>query len=70
MVQTFKRDINIQVSWSQRASGFVGGLKDMQWLWAAIIVPIGGAVYGWWRKKQKGRRRKKGSVREKKSSQP
>ncbi|MBC8029906.1 MAG: hypothetical protein H7Z16_07330 [Pyrinomonadaceae bacterium] len=70
MVETFRRDINIKVSWSQRASGFVGGLKDMQWLWAAIIVPIAGAIYGWWRKKQKARRRKKGSVREKKSSQP
>jgi hypothetical protein len=59
MVETFKRDINIKVSWSQRASSFVGGLKDMQWLWAAIIVPIAGAIYGWWRKKGKKSRRKK-----------
>jgi hypothetical protein len=52
LLQTFHRDIRINVSWRQRASGFIAGLKDVQWLWAAIILPIAGAIYGWWRRKR------------------
>ena len=52
MLQTFHRDIRIDVSWRQRASTFIAGLKDVQWLWAAIILPVVGAIYGWWRKKR------------------
>jgi hypothetical protein len=59
MVQTFHRDIRINVSWSQRASSFIANLKDLQWLWAVIIVPIAGAGYGWWHRKRKGRARRK-----------
>lgn len=59
MVQTFHRDIRINVSWGQRASSFIANLKDLQWLWAVIIVPIAGAGYGWWHRKRKGRARRK-----------
>jgi hypothetical protein len=52
LVQTFHRDIHIDVTWKERAAGMVSTLKDVQWLWAFIVVPIAGGVYGWWRRKQ------------------
>ena len=52
MERTFHRDILINVSFTQRATTFIGRLKDVQWLWVAIIVPLAGAIYGWWRKKR------------------
>jgi hypothetical protein len=52
MLQTFHRDIRIEVTWRQRASSVIAGLKDVQWLWAAVILPIAAAIYGWWRKKK------------------
>ena len=59
MVQTFHRDIRINVNWTQRASGFIASLKDLQWLWAVIIVPAAGAAYGFWHKKRKKGHQKK-----------
>lgn len=59
LITTFKRDIRINVSLGHRASTFIAGLKDAQWLWVAIILPLGGAIYGWWHKKRKRGRRKK-----------
>jgi hypothetical protein len=49
-LRTFHREILINVSWKQRASNFIDSLKTLQWLWAAIIVPIAGAIYTFWRK--------------------
>ena len=51
LVQTFHRDIHIDVTWKERAAGMVSTLKDVQWLWGFIVVPIAGGAYGWWRKK-------------------
>lgn len=53
LLQTLRRDITVNVKFSQRASGWLSGLKDMQWLWAAIIVPLGTFAIAWWRRRKK-----------------
>jgi hypothetical protein len=61
LISALKREIQIKVTWGQRASTFVGALKDIHWLWGALIVPIAGAIYAWWRKKGAKRPKKKRS---------
>ncbi len=41
------------MKFSQRAAGWLSSLKEMQWLWAAIIVPIGTLAIAWWRRKKR-----------------
>ena len=55
LLQTLRRDIKVNVKFSQRASGWLSGLKDAQWLWAAIIVPIGTLAIAWWQRRKKKR---------------
>lgn len=71
-LQTLKRDINVKVKLTQRAVGWLSGLKELHWLWAAIILPIATVVLAWWRRKKKPKARKKKSTRSAagKSSQP
>ena len=38
-VQTFERTLVIDVTWTSRISGFVD--DNWQWLWSAILVPVG-----------------------------
>lgn len=59
LITALKREITIKVTWGQRASTWLGAVKDIHWLWGALIVPIAGAVYAWWRKRGSKRPRKK-----------
>lgn len=43
-IRTFDRDIEVQVSWSDRMSGFLGSY--WQWLWTTVLVPVGLWAYG------------------------
>ena len=52
-IRTFDRTIVIHVGWGDRIEGFVGG--NWQWLWAAVIAPFLGLVWG-------ARRRRRGPV--------
>ena len=38
-IETFRRELDVRVTWSERVSGFVG--SNWQWLWTAILLPIG-----------------------------
>jgi len=42
-IQTFDREITVQVTWAQRLSGFVG--TNWQWLGTVIVVPLGGWLW-------------------------
>jgi hypothetical protein len=42
-VKRFERKWTVQVAWSDRVTSFVGG--NWKWLWAAIVVPIGGVLF-------------------------
>jgi hypothetical protein len=53
-IRTFDKTIAVNVTWPQLTERFIG--KNWQWLWAAILVPIGGWI---WRRK---RRRKPQAV--------
>lgn len=53
LLQTLRRDITVHVKFGQRASGWLSSLKDMQWLWAAIIVPLGTFAIAWWQRRKK-----------------
>ena len=50
-IQTFDRQITVQVTWGQRLSGFV--TSNWQWLWAVIVVPVGGWL---WSKRRPARK--------------
>jgi hypothetical protein len=43
VVQTFHREIQVNITASQRVSEFVQ--NNWQWLWAAIVVPIAGYLW-------------------------
>ena len=45
---TFDRVINVEVTWNQWIFQFFN--DDWQWLWTALMVPIG----GWLWKRKKG----------------
>jgi hypothetical protein len=49
-IRSFSKTLTVNVTVGQRISGFVG--TNWQWLWTAILVPVG--VWGW--KKWKDRR--------------
>lgn len=51
-IRTFDRDIQVQVTWPQRISGFAA--ENWQWLWTTVAVPIALWVWGKRRKKQRG----------------
>jgi len=51
VIQTFDRQITVQVTWGQRLSGFVS--SNWQWLWAVIVVPVGGWL---WSKRRPARK--------------
>jgi len=53
LLQTLHREITVNVKFSQRAADWLSSLKEMQWLWAAIIVPIGTLAIAWWRRKKR-----------------
>lgn len=59
LITALKREIKINVTWGQRATTFLGTLKEAHWVWGALIVPIAGAIYAWWRKSGSKRRKKK-----------
>lgn len=49
-IRTFDKVIEVEVTWPQRVSSFVG--NNWQWLWAAVLVPLA----GWfWRNKKKSK---------------
>ena len=48
-VRTFDKSIEVEVTAGQWASEFFG--KNWQWLWAAILLPIGGWLWKRWRGK-------------------
>lgn len=60
-VTTFDRDIHVQVDHVSGVWMFVKA--NWQWLWAAVVVPLAGAVWGWLRtrriRQKPGRRSKK-----------
>lgn len=43
-IRTFDRDIEVNVTWPERFSAFVGSY--WQWLWTAVLVPVGLWVMG------------------------
>ena len=49
VVQTFHREIQVNITVPQRVSGFIQ--NNWQWLWAAIVVPIAGFL--WNRRKKR-----------------
>jgi hypothetical protein len=49
VIRTFDRNIQVEVTISQRISAFIGA--NWQWLWAAIVVPVAGYL---WRRVKKG----------------
>ena len=51
VLRTFDRTIQVNITLPQRLSGFF--LKNWQWLWAALLVPIAG--YFWKRRKTRNR---------------
>ena len=51
VLRTFDREIQVNITAGQRVSGFVQG--NWQWLWAAIVVPIAGAVWGLLKRRKK-----------------
>jgi hypothetical protein len=50
-IRTLDRTIDIHVTWGQRISGFIGG--NWQWIWAAILVPLAGVLWGAWRRRRR-----------------
>ncbi len=50
LLATLRRAITVEVTWGQRFASSLGALKDVHWLWTAIIVPLALAVYAWSRK--------------------
>jgi hypothetical protein len=54
VVRTLEREIQVNITIAQRASGFIQ--KNWQWLWAAILVPIAGYL---WKRARKAHRRPK-----------
>jgi hypothetical protein len=38
-IRTFDKILEIRVSWSRRMSNFIG--QNWQWLWTAILIPLG-----------------------------
>ncbi|MGH9452314.1 MAG: hypothetical protein ACRD11_17535 [Terriglobia bacterium] len=47
-IQTFDRQIPVQVTWNQRILGFISNHWD--WLWTVVIIPMGAWI---WNKKRK-----------------
>lgn len=50
-IRTFDKTIEIQVTLWQTTSTFIS--QNWQWLWTAIIIPIGGWLLSRWRKRKK-----------------
>ncbi len=51
-IRTFDRDIQVQVTWPQRISGFVA--ENWQWLWTTVAAPVALWLWSKRRKKQQG----------------
>ncbi len=51
VIRVFDRSIRIRVTLGQRIGKFVG--ENWQWLWASILLPLGGWI---WRRRQKKKR--------------
>jgi len=52
LLQTLHRDITVNVKFGQRATSWISSLKDVQWLWAALILPVATFVIAWWRRRK------------------
>lgn len=52
VVRTLSREIKVRVTWSSRIAGFAQ--KNWSWLWATILVPVGGFFWNRWRKRHRG----------------
>jgi hypothetical protein len=50
VVRTYDRDVKITITVSQRLSSFIQA--NWQWLWAAVLVPVGGYLWNLRRKRQ------------------
>ncbi len=50
VIRTYDRDINVEITLAQRFSSFFS--KHWTWLWAAILVPVGGYVWKKYHKKK------------------
>lgn len=56
VVKTFDHQLEIRVSMTNRVRSF---MKDnWQWLWTAILVPVAGAIWAWWRHRKKTKKKK------------
>ena len=42
-IRTYDKTIEVEVTWDQRVSGFIG--KNWQWLWATLLIPIAGFLW-------------------------
>lgn len=42
-IRTFDKIIEVEVTWGQKVSLFIE--KNWQWLWAAVLVPVGGWLW-------------------------
>ncbi len=43
VIQTFHREVQVEITVPQRVSGFIQ--NNWQWLWAAVVVPVGGYLW-------------------------
>lgn len=48
---TLNRTIKVEVTFSQRLKSFLSWVKDVHWLWTAMLLPIGLFSHKWWRKR-------------------
>src|SRR5688572_15880559 len=47
-METYRRDIQVEVAMGQQISGFVG--PNWQWLWTVILVPVAGWLWEIWKR--------------------
>jgi hypothetical protein len=56
-VNTFKRRINVDVSWPTTVSEWLDLIKktgeNVSWIWASILIPVVGGVWAWLRRRRK-----------------
>ncbi len=55
VVNTFKHGISVDVSWPATVSEWLEFIKktgeDISWIWVTLLVPIGGAIWAWIRRR-------------------
>jgi hypothetical protein len=55
-INTFKKTISVDVSKAESLEDWLEAIKkygeDISWIWATILIPVGGAVWAWFRRKR------------------